>query len=318
MSAQWSLVLKKSYWFEMNASTAYQLIEKQVISLWPAHAATIAKACPTTDNQQETQEKISALILKLVGEDIGRYVQGYQWMCQMVLEEELEFRRNGRYRLSSFAEAEQTVYANQELMALYMDGLLLSQVLWSNHIAIIDYYLRDFLGEAGSSASHLEIGPGHGLLLFLASLATTGQITGWDVSQTSLNHTKTALMRLGARPGINLVERNLFTDQALEARFDSIVISEVLEHLDNPAAALKELSRLITPGGRLFVNAPVNSPAIDHIYLFRTPEELVDLVDAAGFKVESFLIAPASGFTEERARKFGVAISCGIICRSAV
>jgi 2-polyprenyl-3-methyl-5-hydroxy-6-metoxy-1,4-benzoquinol methylase len=302
----------------MNNSTAYQLIEQEVLRAWPDHAAALAKARPTDINQRETQERVSALILNLVGEDIGRHIHGYQWMCQMVLDEELEFRRNGRYRLSSFAEAERTVYANKELMARYMDGLLLSQVLWANHIAIMDYYLRDFLGEANNTASHLEIGPGHGLLIFLASKATTGSLTCWDVSQTSLNHTQLALARLGARPGISLVERNLFTDLPMVEQFDSVVISEVLEHLENPAAALEELFRCMTPGGRLFVNAPVNSPAIDHIFLFRTPEELVDLVISTGFKVESIRIAPASGFTEERARKFGVAISCAIICRRAV
>lgn len=299
----------------MEVSTAYQLIESEVVGAWPDHAGALAKARPTDGNQCETQEKVSELILKLVGEDIGRHVVGYRWMCQMFLDEELEFRRNGHYRLSSFAEAERTVYANRDLMARYMDGLLLSQVLWANHISIIDYYLRDFLGGASDAASHLEIGPGHGLLLFLASRATSGRVTAWDVSQTSLNHTQMALLRLGARPGINLVERNLFTDQPVTECFDSVVISEVLEHLENPAAALEKLFRCMPPGGRLFVNAPVNSPAIDHIFLFRTPEELVNLVVAAGFKVESVRIAPASGFTEERARKFGVAISCGIICR---
>jgi 2-polyprenyl-3-methyl-5-hydroxy-6-metoxy-1,4-benzoquinol methylase len=270
------------------------------------------------DNQRETQERISALILHLIGDDIDRYIHGYQWMCSMVLDEELEFRRHGRYRLSSFAEAERTVYANKELMACYMDGLLLSQVLWANHIAIMDYYLRAFLGGMSNTASHLEIGPGHGLLLFLASQATTGRLTGWDVSETSLNHTQLALLRLGARPGINLVDRNLFSDQPIVEKFDSVVISEVLEHLENPAAALDVVFRCMPPGGRLFVNAPVNSPAIDHIFLFRTPEELVDLVISAGFKVESICISPASGFTEARARKLGVAISCAIVCRRTV
>ena len=66
------------------------------------------------------------------------------------------------------------------------------------------------------------------------------------------------------------------------------------------------------------MNAPVNSPAIDHIYLFRTPEDLVSLVKAAGFEVESVRIAPASGFSEAKARKLGLSISCGIIGRCQI
>ena len=196
----------------------------------------------------------------------------------MVLEEEIEFRRSGHYRLSTFAEAERTVYSNRDIMTRYMDGLLLSQVLWANHIALLDYYVRDFLGGASAVSSHLEVGPGHGLLLFLASRVISGCVTGWDVSDTSLQKTRAALDRLGARSGLRLEKRNLVADEALTQPFDSVVISEVLEHLERPDTALATLRRRMSPGGRIFVNAPVNSPAIDHIYLFRTPEELVELV----------------------------------------
>jgi ubiquinone/menaquinone biosynthesis C-methylase UbiE len=38
--------------------------------------------------------------------------------------------------------------------------------------------------------------------------------------------------------------------------FDAIMCIEVLEHLPNPIAALKELTRLLKPGGQLIVTAP--------------------------------------------------------------
>ena len=298
---------------EMKAVSAYQTIERAVVEAWPGHAVALIKARPTGVDQCETQEEVSKLILKIVGNDIQRYVDGYRWMCQMILEEELEFRRSGRYRLSSFEEVERTVYANQDVMGRYMDGLLLSQVLWANHIALIDYYIRDFLGEVSSVISHLEVGPGHGLLLYLATLVTKGRITGWDVSQTSLQQTQVTLERLGARHGIRLEERSLFSGHPVTEYFDCVVISEVLEHLEHPDAALREIFQRMQLGGRIFINAPVNSPTVDHIHLFRTPEELVHLVVAAGFKVESIRLAPTAGFTLERARKFGTTISCGII-----
>lgn len=72
----------------MNTSTAHQLIEQQVLSAWPDHAAVLAKARPTDVYQCETKEGESALVLILVGEVIGRHIRGYQWMCQMVLDEE--------------------------------------------------------------------------------------------------------------------------------------------------------------------------------------------------------------------------------------
>ena len=38
--------------------------------------------------------------------------------------------------------------------------------------------------------------------------------------------------------------------------FDAILCAEVLEHIPDPAAAIKELSRLLKPGGKLIVTAP--------------------------------------------------------------
>jgi len=57
-------------------------------------------------------------------------------------------------------------------------------------------------------------------------------------------------------------------------------------------AALKATARRLRPGGRLWVNVPINSPAPDHIYLFRTPEEAVDAVQAAGFEVSETAFFP--------------------------
>ena len=38
--------------------------------------------------------------------------------------------------------------------------------------------------------------------------------------------------------------------------FDTVIMNDFMEHVDNPAAALKEAMRLVRPGGRIFVNFP--------------------------------------------------------------
>jgi SAM-dependent methyltransferase len=40
------------------------------------------------------------------------------------------------------------------------------------------------------------------------------------------------------------------------ARFDVVVIGEVIEHLDNPGAALRNLHGLLAPGGQLVITVP--------------------------------------------------------------
>jgi len=293
----------------------YSIIQEAVLRFWPEHASTLAKAQPTNTEKKLLQDEISGFILTLTGRELERYVEGYKWMCRMVLEEEMVFRRTGRYRLASFAETDRLVYSDAALMSKYMDGLLLSQVLWSNHLEMLDYYINDFLGTGADVKSHLEVGPGHGLLLYLAGRVITGQLTAWDISTTSIKHTRTALGALGASAEIRLAQQNIFDDSSNAERFDSVVISEVLEHLEQPQAALLALRKRMTCGGRIFINAPVNSPAIDHIFLYRSPEELVDMVSASGFEIESVRFAPASGYTEARARKNCVSISCGVIAK---
>jgi SAM-dependent methyltransferase len=41
--------------------------------------------------------------------------------------------------------------------------------------------------------------------------------------------------------------------------FDAILCTEVIEHIPNPITALQELSRILIPGGRLFLTAPLCS-----------------------------------------------------------
>jgi SAM-dependent methyltransferase len=98
-------------------------------------------------------------------------------------------------------------------------------------------------------------------------------------------------------------------------QFDSIVISEVIEHLEDPLAALKALYEWTAPGGHIWVHVPANSPAPDHLYLIRDPLEADELVKQAGFEVVDSAYFPMSGITLERARKHALTVSCTVTGR---
>lgn len=71
------------------------------------------------------------------------------------------------------------------------------------------------------------------------------------------------------------------------SRFDTVVCSEVLEHVERPWVALPELARVTKPGGHLIVTAPFCFPvhAYPSDYFRYTMEGLRVLMQDAGFEV---------------------------------
>ncbi|MEO5335359.1 MAG: class I SAM-dependent methyltransferase [Magnetospirillum sp. WYHS-4] len=286
-----------------------------VLAVWPEHAGFLGNSFGEEDaSGLAWAETVAGLIGRLAGDDLPRACGDYRWTCQRLLEEELHFRRNGTYRLTTFAEAEYAVYADADFMGRYVNGLLLSHLFWANHRRVLRFYDERFLPGKGDGFRHLEVGPGHGLLLYLAARRQAcSRAAGWDVSATSARHARACLDRLGVSADVAVERRDLFSVHADGGTFDSIVASEVLEHLERPAEALAALRALLAPGGRLFVNMPVNSPAPDHIHLLRRPEEVFDLVGMNGFRVLETAVFPATGYDEARARRQEVTMSCVVI-----
>ena len=299
----------------VKSDTPLGRILTATIAHWPEHAQFIIKTFTSLPGDVKLHSQIIAeLVEKIGGNDLGRLIRGYQWMVGMLMDEERYFRRTGTYRNSSFDHVNKTVYQKRDVMSLYLDGLLLSYVLWPNHLLSISFYLKEFLGKATVGGRHLEIGPGHGLLLTLAvQRAQPRDVQAIDISPTSLDQTRRCLETLGCVDKVTLKIQDILTNDHDIEEFDSIVISEVIEHLEDPENVLQQLRRRLRPGGRIFINVPINSPAIDHIYLLQTPEEVLELIGRAGLQGCGFCFAPAAGYTLEHALKQRSTISCVII-----
>lgn len=294
---------------------------KRQIAAWPEHEPTIATSIYNrSDEVMRDTENSADLVTKVAAENgipIDKICKDYRYFCEeMILASEIFFRRNGRYERSTFEEAYRDIYSKPDVMEKYMNGLLVSGVFWHNHACALTFYRSQFLPMLPKNFSHLEIGPGHGALLHLTvSNPNSGRVVGWDVSPGAVEATGRTLRAIGIENRVELVCQNMFDAPDQLNAFDSIVVSELLEHLEDPKKALLSLIRYLKPGGRILVNMPANSPAPDHLYLIDNPDEMLELMTSAGFEIEKSGLFPMTGYSLERCRKDKLTINCVAVGR---
>lgn len=300
---------------QFSPTSDLRKVIESMLAVWPEHLNFLnsrfgAPYAPL----QNCSERVAKRIVAIAGDELEIFCNDYRWTCDLLLEELLYFYRHKEYRVKTFAEAYSAFYGNETQMVKYNHGLLLSQLLWANQTAAIDMYLEKFLSKCLHGGRHLEIGPGHGLLLAEAALNDrAGTLVGWDASQASLNASNESLRRMGVNSVVKLEKRDLRLPLVTEAPFDSIVMSEILEHIEEPAVALAQVEKITAKGGRIFVNVPANSPAPDHIFMIRNSDELVSMIKAAGFTPVNVETFPQTGYSLKEAQQLRATVSCVVI-----
>ena len=299
----------------LSAYPSMSSVVSSVLEAWPEHLAYCTARFRDNDpGFLDRTEEFATLVVKSTGDDLPGYCKDYRWMCEAFLNEEVFFRRHGHYRLSTFGEANAEIYSNHAYMSRYVRGILISQIIWDPHARAFDLFRTEFLGKMPADAHYVEVGPGHGFFLYFASICPQiASLEGWDVSDSSIRETRAALGKLGVTRDIEIVHQDILEAPSRHNEFDAAVISEVLEHLERPDQALRTLHSALKPGGRIFINAPINSPAPDHIYLWTETDEFTQFVEAQGFRIDSAHFLPVTGVSLERAVKKKLSVSCIVI-----
>lgn len=243
-------------------------------------------------------------------------IDAYQKMCNDMMKSQIYFMNNDKYPIASAELANETVYSNEIVMKLYMIGLAISQFLWSTHYDMYSCLIKSFKKYSGSIKSYLEIGPGHGLFLYKAVelLNSDVKFTAVDISNTSIDITKSMLSFF--KPNCNNINYHV-TDMlnlTLEEKYDYITMGEVIEHVNFPETLLNKLHDLLNNNGRAFVSTCVNCPAIDHVYHFKTVDEIREMFYRCKFIIEEEIIAPVEDLPFEEIMKRKITINyCAIL-----
>jgi SAM-dependent methyltransferase len=105
---------------------------------------------------------------------------------------------------------------------------------------------RRLLRLLPSGGRLLDVGCGHGLLLDEARMAGY-EVDGLELSRDTARYARETL-------GLRVHERTLAEHTA--EPYDAVVLADVIEHLDDPLAALDRCVSLLAPGGSLCVVTP--------------------------------------------------------------
>lgn len=134
-----------------------------------------------------------------------------------------------------------------------------AQTFWLENLKLADRYnnwiveqIKPYLGN-----NVLEVGCGNGnFTVFLAQ--ECDRVTGIDINR---EYVEVAKKRLAKQTGITILKEDVTKLQSNNS-FDTIIMLDVLEHIENDIATLQQLNTLLQPQGKLIIKVP----ALNYIY----------------------------------------------------
>lgn len=227
---------------------------------------------------------------------VSAAVKGYAGFAMQSMRLQAAFERERQYKSKTHEQASTEVYFNEaHMMQEYLPGLLLSHFLWPHHYRQLQFFDSAFVQamRVAGAESFMEVGIGTGLysgLLLRAMPWIRG--VGLDISPSSKRFTESQLTALGVMDRYRVELRDV-TAEPMEPKADWLVCVEVLEHLDDPVAFLRGLRRNMAPGAKAFITAALNAAHADHIYLYRSGDEVLAHLLEAGFTLEQSFLGAA-------------------------
>ena len=292
----------------MNPDDDYSGLVSQMVACVaaenPMHKRNLELAL--THISAEESEQLGRYIAYCIdsGLSIPYLVECYLTLVYDTLKEQIYFQKHGIYRHSCYEDVANDVYLNDQYMARYMYGLALALYLWPNLLEIYRFFTRNLPRD--KSGRYLEVGPGPGVnMMFAMQMTSYDSFYGIDISETSIRMTKSIIeYSIPKTEAVYELEQNDFLSASPPRdKYACIVMGEVLEHVEQPERFLRKITEMASDDAFIFVTTCVNTPAIDHIYLFESTEQVAQMIGDSGLRIENELVLPYNGMSLENCMK---------------
>lgn len=231
-------------------------------------------------------------------EGVTAAVEAFAITCFEFMRLQARFRQRGQYARASAEELIEELYGDdQEMSGYYLDGLLMTYVMWPNHARMLAFLDEEFIPRLPTGARLLEIGPGHGLLGYtVVSAVDQADYTALDISASSLRYVEKAFHCAPVGP-VTLLEGDAcrLDDDRLPIEVDGLICCEVLEHVDDPMRILRAIFDRLISGGHALISTVANLEAIDHVYLYDDEHHIRSHISDAGLEIVAEHFAPPPG-----------------------
>lgn len=125
-----------------------------------------------------------------------------------------------------------------------------------DHDEVNRLFVEDFLREFSPDRESriLDIGTGTGLIpIEFTRQSARGCITGVDLSERMIEQARKHVARLGLEERLDFIVADASRLPMEDGRIEAIMSNSIVHHLPDPLPFFRECSRLLKPGGFLFV-----------------------------------------------------------------
>jgi len=105
----------------------------------------------------------------------------------------------------------------------------------------------------GDDARILDCACGRGFYLNMIRHVSQCALAGLELEDEII---RKAQRNVGHLPGITLTRGNIYALPFPDNWFDGVILSEILEHIDDDVAGLREVQRVLKPGGVVAITVP--------------------------------------------------------------